>query len=159
MQCCTITVPYKSLLSVKLHMSHYGLSVVPYFVTMQPRNIWIPRLFWVKHIIWYSNTYINDFSKPTILYWRLFSFVRIKICSTINHLPSSILGFITGLKNLKFIVSPRSACPGYQTSLGHLLTCGISGDLSDLVEACPLANNMNMSYTIFLPAKTQLTKS
>ena len=101
-----------------------------------------------KHIIWYYNTYFNDFSKPNYLIATYHIVLKIiQLCQNKDlfyNQPSSffILGFIKWSQNLEFIVTPRSAWPGYQTPHGHFFTCGRSGDLSNLVEACPLANSV-----------------
>ena len=79
-------------LSVKLHMSHYGLSIVLSFVTMLPRNIWIPRLFWVNilfDIITLTLMILVNLPSYLLIVLKIIQLVRIKICSTINHPPSS----------------------------------------------------------------------
>ena len=85
------------------------------FCNYVPQNHLDSKTIWVTYYFDFLYTlYIIDFSKPiypTILYWRLFSSVRIKISSSINHLPSSILGFITGLSKSGIYCQPKISMP------------------------------------------------
>ena len=99
-----------------------------------------------KHIIWYYNTYFNDFSKPNYLIATYHIVLKIiQLCQNKDlfyNQPSSffILGFIKWSQKSGIYCHPKISMPRVSNLPWTLITCGRSGDLSNLVEACPLAN-------------------
>ena len=105
-----------------------------------------------KHIIWYYNTYFNDFSKPNYLIATYHIVLKIiQLCQNKDlfyNQPSSffILGFIKWSQKSGIYCHPKISMPRVSNLPWTLITCGRSGDLSNLVEACPLANNPDLPH-------------
>jgi len=128
------------------HVPHYGLSIVLSFVTMLPRNIWIPRLFWVNILFDIITLILMILVNLTTLLPTYHIVLKIiQLCQNKDlfyNQPSSffILGFIKWSQKSGIYCHPKISMPRVSNLPWTLITCGRSGDLSNLVEACPLAN-------------------
>ena len=128
------------------HVTHYGLSIMLSFVAMLPRNIWIPRLFWVNILFDIITLILMILVNLTTLLPTYHIVLKIiQLCQNKDlfyNQPSSffILGFIKWSQKSGIYCHPKISMPRVSNLPWTLITCGRSGDLSNLVEACPLAN-------------------
>ena len=116
------------------------------FVAMLPRNIWIPRLFWVNILFDIITLILMILVNLTTLLPTYHIVLKIiQLCQNKDlfyNQPSSffILGFIKWSQKSGIYCHPKISMPRVSNLPWTLITCGRSGDLSNLVEACPLAN-------------------
>ena len=142
------------IVSQASHVTHYGLSIMLSFVAMLPRNIWIPRLFWVNILFDIITLILMILVNLTTLLPTYHIVLKIiQLCQNKDlfyNQPSSffILGFIKWSQKSGIYCHPKISMPRVSNLPWTLITCGRSGDLSNLVEACPLANNDALVSTL-----------